>query len=146
MVHAISDNVSGPYELQPELVLPPFHHNPSVQRAPDGTYLIYCIGSEAGECPDGPAGNCTGRTIKHCAPPDEGAAEAAPRTEREAAAERAASAGGGLDGVVHLAHARSLSGPWELQPADAPVLAGRPGRWDEQSTNPAPHVLKNGTA
>ena len=51
-------------------MLPPFHHNPSVQRAPDGTYLIYCIGSKAGDCPGGPNSNCTGATIKHCPPPD----------------------------------------------------------------------------
>ena len=146
VVHAIADKIAGPYELQPELVLPPFHHNPSVQRAPDGTYLIYCIGSRAGACPDGPSSNCTGETIKHCPPPDAQLAATQPLTPLEMTAERAATAVGGLDGSVHLAHAKSLSGPWTLQPADQPVLAGRQGRWDEQSTNPAPHVLKNGTA
>ena len=56
---------TGPYTLaEDELVLPPFHHNPSVQRAPDGTFLIYCIGARAGACPDGPSGNCTGETSR----------------------------------------------------------------------------------
>ena len=143
VVHAISDNITGPYTInEDELVLPPFHHNPSVQRAPDGTYLIYCIGAMAGSCPDGPSSNCTGETIKHCDQPD-----APPSAELAAirhARERVGSASGGLDGVVHLAHSTSLSGPWTVVPK--PVLAGRPGRWDEQSTNPAPHVLPNGTA
>ena len=38
-----SGNVEGPYTFEREL-LPPFAHNPTVRRAPDGTYLIYFIG------------------------------------------------------------------------------------------------------
>lgn len=145
VIHAIADNLTGPFVVQEaELVLPPFHHNPSVQRAPDGTYLIYCIGSKAGRCPGGGSGNCTGSTIKHCAPPDalamENPTSSLPSTEHLSASNT------GLDGVIHLAHSKSLSGPWSLQPSDQPVLTGRPGRWDEQSTNPAPHLLPNGTA
>lgn len=45
-----------------------------------------------------------------------------------------------------MAHSRSLAGPWVLESNDAPVLYGRPGRWDAASTNPAPHILSNGTA
>ena len=144
VIHAVSvsDTITGPYSVvEDELVLPPFHHNPSVQRAPDGTYLIYCIGAKAGSCQGGPFSNCTGATIKHCGqPPDDPLAAEA--TETGHARERVGSASGGLDGVVHLAHSKSLSGPWEL----TTVLTGRPGRWDAQSTNPAPHVLANGTA
>lgn len=137
VIHAIASEVVGPYEVQPELVLPPFHHNPSVQRAPDGTYTITCIGSAAGSCPDGPSSNCTGKTIKHCASPDETVA-AAPMPSVVDLHVAAA----GLDGSIHMASSKSLWGPWEAKE----VLAGRPGRWDEQTTNPAPHVLKNGTA
>jgi hypothetical protein len=149
VIHAIADEILGPYTVQDELVLPPFHHNPSVQRAPDGTFLIYCIGAKAGDCPGGPDTNCSGATIKHCPPPDAetasptAAAEAIGQTDGHRYADDSSNV---LDGVVHLAHSKSLAGPWQLQPADTPVLAGRPGRWDAQSTNPAPHVLPNGTA
>jgi hypothetical protein len=145
VVHAIAGNVTGPYTLQKELVLPPFHHNPSIQRAPDGSYLIYCIGAKAGSCLGGPDSNCSGATLKHCTPPSSAAAPE-PRSQQHhaAVAERVRHAS--LDGVVHLAHSRSLFGPWTLQPADKPILAGRSGRWDAASTNPAPHILKNGTA
>lgn len=144
VIHAIAENLTAPFIVQEtELVLPPFHHNPSVQRAPDGTYLIYCIGSKAGHCPDGGESNCTGSTIKHCSAPDDLAAES---VASSLSLIGASASGSGLDGVIHLAHAKSLFGPWTLQPGDQPVLAGRPGRWDEQSTNPAPHLLPNGTA
>eukprot|EP01050_Picozoa_sp_SAG11_P041681 SAG11_NODE_18807_length_481_cov_0.471204_1_plen_86_part_10 len=56
-----------------------------------------------------------------CPPPDEQLAATQPLTPLEMTAERSATAVGGLDGSVHLAHAKSLSGPWTLQPGDQPV-------------------------
>ena len=44
--------VEGPYEFDRE-VLPHFAHNPTIRRAPDGTYVVYFIGSwstEAQKC------------------------------------------------------------------------------------------------
>merc|ERR1719356_251738 len=41
--HATSMNAEGPYEFEQEL-FPAFSHNPTITRAPDGTYLLYHIG------------------------------------------------------------------------------------------------------
>eukprot|EP00927_Polykrikos_kofoidii_P051277 TRINITY_DN45067_c0_g1_i1.p1 TRINITY_DN45067_c0_g1~~TRINITY_DN45067_c0_g1_i1.p1 ORF type:complete len:421 (-),score=51.22 TRINITY_DN45067_c0_g1_i1:198-1412(-) len=56
VVRATSAELMGPYERQ-EVVLPPFHHNPTLIRAADGTWLIYAIGREV---PAGSVKNCSG--------------------------------------------------------------------------------------
>lgn len=45
VIRATSESVWGPYVKQ-ELVLPPFHHNPTITRANDGTWLLYTIGHD----------------------------------------------------------------------------------------------------
>ena len=100
----------------------------------------------------GNTGNCTGPTIKHCnaAAADTGTGTGAgtPDANYQAAvrAQMLLQGNNGLDGVVHMAHSKSLAGPWALQSGDSPVLRGRQGRWDAAATNPAPHILSNGTA
>lgn len=50
--HSTTGNVEGPYEFA-ETILPHFAHNPTIRRAPNGTYVVFFIGSwqtEAKEC------------------------------------------------------------------------------------------------
>ena len=66
VIHAVADSVVGPYTVTNDVVLPPFHHNPSVQRAPDGTYVLYCIGSAVARCTGEPLGSSgTGSPRSH---------------------------------------------------------------------------------
>merc|ERR1712151_1214418 len=43
VVHAVAASPEGPFELR-ETVLPSFHHNARLARAPDGTHLLFSIG------------------------------------------------------------------------------------------------------
>ena len=42
VIRAVSEHVTGPFQ-RVETVFPPFHHNPTVTRSPDGYFLIYFI-------------------------------------------------------------------------------------------------------
>jgi len=44
VIRATATSVIGPYKFAQE-VLPPFAHNPTVSRTPDGSYLLFHIGS-----------------------------------------------------------------------------------------------------
>lgn len=97
-------------------------HNPTVVRAPDGTWLIYYMGnhpvkgSHAANCSQGQAGNVR-------APPP------------EAAVQR-----------VGLATASNPQGPWTRR--DDPIIEpGARGSWDDLfTTNPTAHIFPNGSA
>ena len=65
--HAVAVHPEGPYAAA-EVVMPPFAHNPTAIRAPDGTYLIYHIGCGTLNKGIAPCTDCangvTGKTCK----------------------------------------------------------------------------------
>jgi hypothetical protein len=60
VVSAVSDTAEGPYVRQ-NIALPPWAHNPEVIRAPDGTWIMYTLGTGSGSStnPWGPEVNCS---------------------------------------------------------------------------------------
>ena len=149
IVHAVSTaGPEGPYTRQ-SVAVPPFAHNPKVLRAPDGTWLMYTIGVRVPELPYAPKiFNCT-----------------KPVAEREAMRQLAgeATANSGHKGVppvapppgspgrtppnlesnVTLYTAPEIKGPWTR----FGIVLGRDflGTWDEDTSNPSPYILPNGT-
>lgn len=124
IVHATSmSGPAGPYTRQSVAVVP-FAHNPKVVRAPDGTWLMYTIGVNV-DASD--LFNCTSSPkSREMLPP------AAPgRTPKN------------LESNVTLYTATSLGGPWTR----FGIVLGpdNEGKWDEDTSNPSPWVLKNGT-
>lgn len=98
-------------------------HNPAVQRAPDGTYLLYYMGSSYNSQQD----SSTSGSDTRCA-------TASKRNTTSLCNQR-----------IGLATSKSPNGPWTRR--DAPVLGTGPlGAWDDLFvTNPTPHVFSNGS-
>jgi len=82
VIHATSSKPEGPFVVK-NIALPTEHHNPTIRRALDGTYLIFCIGEDY----DHPT-NCTG----------------------DEPGERLPGVG---TGTINLAYSTSLDGPWQ---------------------------------
>ena len=133
VVHAEADRPEGPFSTSPgPPVVAPFAHNPAVGVAPDGTVLVFHIGSgdtplsRQGNCSGGVSGLGTNGTRAWCsataatafpgapAPPRAGQAWAAPNIAYSSAGPR---------------------GPWSL--------LGGGSSWG--ADNPAPIFLGNGT-
>lgn len=133
VVHANSSNAAGPYVLQ-DIALGDLddptawdgltQHNPVVQRAPDGTYLLYYMGAQREATTDLPGVHEANFTCP--LRPD--------NLQETVCMQR-----------VGLATSRSPNGPWERR--SAPLLdAGPEGEWDDLfTTNPTPHVFPNGS-
>lgn len=125
IVHAVSSSGPlGPYERR-GVAVKPFAHNPKVVRAPDGTWLMYTIGT-----PLAPASlfNCSNESTS---PAPRDAANSPGRTPKN------------LESNVTLFTSASMGGPWTrfgivLGPNDE-------GTWDEDTSNPSPWMLPNGT-
>jgi len=90
VVRSISDTPTGPFQRQ-EVVVDAFAHNPTVSRAPDGTWVLYHIGCgtpnkypKCEKCSDGRTGSC-------------------PRAHEQV---------GCTNTTTHLMYASSLNGPW----------------------------------
>ena len=115
--HGISDAPDGPFTKK-EVVLPAFHHNPTVAFDPSTeTFLLISIGN--------------GSTVpQHCGP-------ARLSRQPQPVVDPAAA------GIITLWYSVSANGPWAL--LDRPLLEGRPGKWDAFVTNPSVHVFPNGT-
>jgi hypothetical protein len=137
IVHAVSTaGPEGPYTRQ-SVAVPPFAHNPKVVRAPDGTWLMYTIGVRVPELPYAPK-------IFNCTKPEE-------QEQRRLAGEEVVSAAPpapgrtpvNLESNVTLYTASDIAGPW----ARFGIVLGRDflGSWDEDTSNPSPYVLPNGT-
>ena len=118
---ALASKPLGPYAAMEKVALPPFAHNPTVHGpAPDGSWLIYHIGSGEVGGHGSPVVNCTNGTTPTAATVSAEPAVVSP---------------------PHLAQtitpdilvAKSLRGPW--------TKLGKGGGCN----NPGPVVLKNGT-
>jgi len=122
----------GPYSRKKVLVAP-FAHNPKVVKAPDGTWLMYTIGVHVGSSK---LVNCSATTNLD---QEEG--------DREAEAETPTHPPGrnpeNLESNITLFTSASPEGPW----ARYGVVLGADylKSWDEDTSNPSPWVLPNGT-
>eukprot|EP01120_Amphizonella_sp_Union-15-10_P006288 TRINITY_DN1990_c0_g1_i2.p1 TRINITY_DN1990_c0_g1~~TRINITY_DN1990_c0_g1_i2.p1 ORF type:complete len:283 (+),score=49.98 TRINITY_DN1990_c0_g1_i2:494-1342(+) len=116
--HATSPVPQGPYEPA-EIIETYFAHNPTIIRAPDGTYLVYHIG-----CGDGrsnPITTCTNGTTPN-------SLKVSPLAE----------CGGGSSSVLA---SKSLDGPWVKYDVLAPVNSGR---FPFSTDNPSPYIFPDG--
>jgi hypothetical protein len=125
---AVSDHPAGPY-TKVDVLAEPFHHNPTIVKAPDGMLLMVSIGNGTAGSGAIPAPakqrNCTGR--------------------RDSVAQVDASLGDPLlGGVITMRYAKSVNGPWTQLPGRV-VEPGPPGSWDDFITNPSIFFFPNGT-
>lgn len=130
IAHATSASPEGPYTRR-GLVAPPFAHNPTVMRAPDGTWVLYHIG-----CADGSPSQCTdcrGGVTGNC-PSESETVSCTPGTTP-----------GVTPKTAHVLYADAPEGPWqglnvELQDIGQPPHMGKFG-----IDNPSPYVFPNGS-
>jgi hypothetical protein len=135
IVHAVSvTGPTGPYARK-DVAVPPFAHNPKVVQAPDGTWLMYTIGVpvDASKLANCSTDTVTGAKLLQRA--EAGKSNAAPSPPGRTP--------GNLESNVTLFTARSIAGPWTR----FGVVLGPDweGTWDEDTSNPSPLVLPNGT-
>lgn len=130
VVHATSSLPEGPYERQ-AVINPAFSHNPTVSRAPDGTWVLYhigcgdaaptqctdCAGGNSGHCPGGPETvSCTPGTTPNTTPTS-----------------------------ANVLFASAPHGPWQSVDADLHG-AGMPPRMGKFGIdNPTPYFFPNGS-
>jgi len=114
-VQGTSTSAVGPYDYKTTLIKA-FCHNPTIHKAPDGTYVLYHIG-------DG----TTTSEITNCT---NGTTPTSPGT-------------GAGSGYMTLAYSSSPTGPFT--PLGSAILTGRSGQWDSMVTNPAAWIFPNGT-
>ena len=126
---AVSDTPAGPY-TKVEVIEEPFHHNPTIIKATDGTLLLVSIGNGtagAGSIPAPPQQN-------NCTPPS-----------GFSTVDTATSLGDPpLGGIVTMRYAQSVKGPWKTAPGVI-LEPGPPGTWDDFVTNPSLYFFPNGT-
>jgi len=119
-VRATASALLGPYTYK-NTVIPAFCHNPTIHKAPDGTYVLYHIGDGT---TSGEITNCTNGTT--------------PTFDQHGGVGTKAGSG-----YMTLASATSINGPWT--PLGSAILTGRAGEWDSMVTNPAAWIFANGT-
>lgn len=132
VVHGISaSGPQGPYNIH-DIALGPrdtaihwdgtTQHNPAVQRAPTGEYLLYYMGSSSNETDVSSSPRCHSWCADH-------------HLNTTTCSQR-----------VGLATSKIPNGPWTR--LDRPILgAGPRNAWDDQfTTNPTPYVFPNGSA
>lgn len=124
--HTSADSAAGPYMLVEEQpIFPVFSHNPTAHRAPDGTFLIYHIGSGKPRTTTPPF-NCSNGTT----PPRE---EVVPRAVEAGSSPARPPPHVGDIMSPNILAASSAAGPWE------PYVQGG------GCANPAPYFFPNGT-
>ena len=126
VIHTIADSPTGPFRFQ-DVALMPWHHNPQVLLHPDGTWLLYTIGTVGVPA----AHNCR-------------------KGEESEARSRSRTLGPSTGEYVQCHHSRSPSGPWTFlnvsgDPANPGIFGGGQTSNNDHGTNPTPVVLENGT-
>jgi hypothetical protein len=150
VIHAVSPSPTGPFKLR-DIALHRWHHNPQAILHPDGTWLIYTIGT------DQSAGLAPGRVCKkERGEKERGAAEGVVQEGELGLIEEVdhrliapRRVGGPKTGeFVQLHYSKSPNGPWTFlntsgDPHNPGIFNGN--RAGDHGTNPTPWVLKNGT-
>ena len=122
VIHGVSSSATGPF-VKVATVFPPFGHNPTVTRSPDGYYLIYFIGKERDRQVD-----CTAPGMEQLE-----TAAGAPLWKPDT-------------DVINVAWSKSIYGPWQQRSILRAASPTDPQtRWNCHNSNPAPLVLANGT-
>eukprot|EP00039_Didymoeca_costata_P008545 m.113291 g.113291 ORF g.113291 m.113291 type:complete len:386 (+) comp14126_c0_seq2:63-1220(+) len=122
IIRAVSNHPEGPFNYA-ETVVRPFAHNPTAHKLPDGSIAIWFIGDGSGPTPKDCRSNIP-----------------SPLTSSSS---NFSSKVGGCGGIS-VAHSKSVFGPWTITPLLVSNCAS--SRWLNCSfTNPAPHILPNGT-
>lgn len=125
IAHAIAPTPLGPW-TRAGVAVPPAAGNPTVTRAPDGTWLLYFTNHRYA----GKLRNCTG-PVESWGPP-----AYYNRTWPVNKSDTCGSVGYGEPFGISLAHSKSLTGPWTIQYDVITVPATNPG---------GPAFLANGT-
>ena len=118
IVHLVSDSMEKPFRLS-EVALPPWHHGVGATRAPDGTFLLFTMGTtNASNVVPCPGGIPAWPSHQNCSAPE-------------------------CKGYHVRGHSsRSIYGPW------TPIrnkLDGTDILWTAVNPDPSPFVLPNGT-
>lgn len=140
IIHAISTTgADGPYSRK-DVAVPPFAHNPKVVQAPDGTWLMYTIGVKLAPSDLTNCSKSKGDLAGGAAAAAEAVAVPAPPSPSPHKPGRNP---GNRESNVTLYTSQSLEGPW----TKFGVVLGPDfeGTWDEDTSNPSPWVLANGT-
>jgi alpha-L-fucosidase len=117
VIHAGSNSLTSGFQFI-EIVLDVWHHNPQISVAPDGTFILWSIGSS----PEPKIANCSKEIQEDVNSP---------------------SLQHGFE-TMELHYATSIYGPWTLLPGGS---SGYPFNSSQfNGTNPAPWFLPNGTA
>ena len=135
VVRGVGAAPGGPFSIVQE-VAAPFAHNPKVAQAPDGTWVLYSIGS-----------GLWNTTPASCGAPGSGAARGAAPGDYPGPGRDGCGGGAGENGGcgVSIGWAPSPEGPW----AFAPLLVedqARSALLDCAHTNPSVAFLPNGSA
>ena len=133
---AVSDHPAGPY-TKVEVLAVPFHHNPTLAKAPDGTLLLVSIGNGTAGSGAVPAPavqrNCTAARASEAG----AASDSGPGGRARVGADRAARGDSlgdpPLGGVITTRYSKSVKGPW----TQLPGVAVEPG----PPSPPPPTVL-----
>jgi len=132
--HAVAETLDGPFQPK-DIALAPRDgtdyfdeqtvHNPSISRAPDGTYLLFYMGSKG----DKTRPNCTKSLI----------------SQNLFSSLDSAPSAAAINQRVGLATSKSPYGPWKR--LDNPILEPSATKsWDDEFvTNPSSYVFPNGT-
>ena len=131
VLKAVSKSPSGPF-TSPTLVAPPFHHNPTIVKVPDGPYLMVSIGN--------------GSTPWHgIAPPKQNNCSGPPTTHALLLDQQREHIGDPLLAYeITMLYSDSVEGPWKHR--TTPVLEPGPATaWDGYVTNPSMFVFPNGS-
>jgi sucrose-6-phosphate hydrolase SacC (GH32 family) len=116
IARAVSTSPTGPFH-KVQVVAPPFHHNPTINRRPGGGYIIVSIGNGTGSVPP-PAGGL--RDVAGTGDPYEA-------------------------GIITMLYADKIEGPWKRRPGVI-LQPGSNSSWDAQVTNPSIWFHPNGSA
>eukprot|EP01047_Picozoa_sp_COSAG01_P022109 COSAG01_NODE_1304_length_10809_cov_2.635387_4_plen_554_part_00 len=132
VIHAVSPQPTGPFQLR-NVALPPWHHNPQAVLHPDGTWLLYTIGT-------------VGVPAQHHCRKAGAAADAAAQASPPPLGVRGPKTGE----FVQLHYSRSPDGPWTFlnltgDPANPGIFGGGTTDNHDHGTNPTPWVMNNGT-
>jgi len=116
VARSVSNSPTGPYR-KAEVIAPPFHHNPTVNKVPNGPFVVVAIGNGSASLPPAPA---------------PGSVSAAVGDPADA-------------GVIMMLYSDSIKGPWKQRPGVI-LEPGANGTWDSFVTNPSIFFFPNGSA